>query len=303
MGEHTLKFGGQVVWLDLSANRRQRIQRPLLLHRTPGPVPARSTSTPPSRAQARINIQPTPTLNAKDTQVGLYIQDEWKPDNHWTVNAGIRWDFETNANNNNYVTPTAIADALRDYPGWAARGIDPEDYISDGDNRDPFYGAFQPRLGVSYDVHGDRDLVFFGGAGRYYDRQLFIQGVIEAADEPEPRSSLFFCPNGGTGPGHRNWNGVDRRTARNGPRRCAIPTICGRSRRIGERGGLSGGSVWVLNNKSKMPYSDQFDLGVRKRFGDIQTSLTFSHIRSHNISDVRPRELLSERLVHAVRDA
>ena len=47
--------------------------------------------------------------------------------------------------------------------------------------------------------------------------------------------------------------------------------------------GLSGGSVWVLNNKSKMPYSDQFNLGVRKRFGDIQTSLTFSHIRSHNI--------------------
>ncbi len=32
-----------------------------------------------------------------------------------------------------------------------------------------------------------------------------------------------------------------------------------------------------------MPYSDQFTLGVRKRFGDIQTSLSFSHIRSHNI--------------------
>ena len=39
----------------------------------------------------------------------------------------------------------------------------------------------------------------------------------------------------------------------------------------------------MLNNKTKMPYSDQFNLGVRKRFGDIQTSLTFSHIRSHNI--------------------
>ena len=32
-----------------------------------------------------------------------------------------------------------------------------------------------------------------------------------------------------------------------------------------------------------MPYSDQFNAGIRKRFGDIQTSLTFSHIRSHNI--------------------
>jgi hypothetical protein len=32
-----------------------------------------------------------------------------------------------------------------------------------------------------------------------------------------------------------------------------------------------------------MPYSDQFDVGVRKRFGQIQTSVTLSHIRSHNI--------------------
>ena len=67
----------------------------------------------------------------------------------------------------------------------------------------------------------------------------------------------------------------------------ATPTICAPLRRVGDCGGLSGGSVWVLNNKTKMPYSDQFNLGVRKRFGDIQTSLTFSHIRSHNISDVR----------------
>ena len=87
-------------------------------------------------------------MDAKDTQVGLYIQDEWKPDNHWTVNAGIRWDYESNANNNKYVTPTAIAELrFANNLGWQARGIDAEDYISDGDNRDPFYGAFQPRLG------------------------------------------------------------------------------------------------------------------------------------------------------------
>ena len=28
--------------------------------------------------------------------------------------------------------------------------------------------------------------------------------------------------------------------------------------------GFTGGAVWVLPNKVKMPYSDQFDLGVRK---------------------------------------
>jgi hypothetical protein len=33
-----------------------------------------------------------------------------------------------------------------------------------------------------------------------------------------------------------------------------------------------------------MPYSDQFDLGVRKRFGGITATLTYSHVESHNIS-------------------
>jgi len=44
-----------------------------------------------------------------------------------------------------------------------------------------------------------------------------------------------------------------------------------------------GGEIWLLNNKTKLPYSDQFSLGVRKRFGEWQTSLTFSHIRSHDL--------------------
>src|SRR6185369_4072014 len=44
-----------------------------------------------------------------------------------------------------------------------------------------------------------------------------------------------------------------------------------------------GGAVWVLPNKIHPPYSDQFDIGVRKRFGDITATLTFSHIRSRHL--------------------
>ena len=280
MGQHTLKFGGQLVFLDLSRSVVNAFNGRYYFA-NPGAVPNFDFNTAPA-AQARINVQPSAEVDAKDTQIGLYVQDEWKPDNHWTINLGLRWDFESNANNNNYETPTAIANALRSYQGWAARGIDPEDYISDGDNRDPFYGAFQPRLGVAYDVHGDRDLVFFGGAGRYYDRQLFIQGVLEELTNSNRQVDIFFCPNGGPAQGTGTGIGVLN---------CAQWTEALRDpnnlRAFAENSanaaGLSGGSVWVLNNKSKMPYSDQFNLGVRKRFGDIQTSLTFSHIRSHNI--------------------
>ena len=279
-GQHTLKFGGQVAWLDLSRTVIDAFNGRYFFT-NPGPVPTYDFAANQPR-QARINIQPSATVDAKDTQVGLYIQDEWKPDDHWTVNAGIRWDYESNANNNKYVTPTAIANALRNNLGWQARGIDADDYISDGDNRDPFYGAFQPRLGVSYDVRGDRDLVFFGGAGRYYDRQLFIQGVLEELQNSTRQVELHFCPGGG--PAQGTGTGLSAANCAQWVEALRDPdTLRAFAQNSFSAGGLSGGSVWVLNNKTKMPYSDQFNLGVRKRFGQIQTALTFSHIRSHNI--------------------
>ncbi len=277
MDQHTLKFGAQVAFLDLSRSVVNSFNGRYYFA-NPGPVPTFDFASA-RPVQTQINITQTPTLNAKDTQIGLYVQDEWRPDDHWTVNIGLRWDFESNANNNKYVTPPAIAAALRAYPGWQARGIDPEDYISTGNNREPFWGAFQPRFGVAYDVKGDRDLIFFAGAGRYYDRQLFIQGVIETLTNSNRIIPLFFCPNGGAGQG--TGTGTDAANCRQWNESLRDPeNLRTLSAQVA---GTGGGDVWVLNNKTKMPYSDQFSLGVRKRFGEIQTSLTFSHIRSHNI--------------------
>ncbi|NWO96041.1 hypothetical protein, partial [Escherichia coli] len=106
----------------------------------------------------------------------------------------LRWDFETNAKNEKFVTPQNVRTALMAYQGWKAAGINPGDYISTGENRKPFWGAIQPRLGISYDVHGDRDLVLFAGAGRYYDRPLFITAGIETVKSYYQRVlTLSFC--------------------------------------------------------------------------------------------------------------
>jgi hypothetical protein len=47
-------------------------------------------------------------------------------------------------------------------------------------------------------------------------------------------------------------------------------------------GATQGGEVFLLNNDTKMPYSDEVTAGVRKRFGKINTSLAVSYIKSHN---------------------
>jgi outer membrane receptor protein involved in Fe transport len=267
-GDHTFKAGGQVTFYNLARTQNQHFNGTFFVENPCDTNPTATTCsisnfdiTTAAPYAGEVNIAPSPTTSGKDTQIGLYAEDEWKPDLHWTINYGLRWDFESNANNNSYVTPQAIADALRNDAGWIARGINPEDYISNGHNRHPFWGEFQPRLGVSYDVHGDRSLVLFGGAGRYYDRPLFIEGQIEqfTNSNVDLTVPLPGCP---------------------GPAYCTDPNAL---RQYAASQGYTGGAVWVLPNKVKMPYSDQFDLGVRKQLGDIQASLTYSHVESHNL--------------------
>jgi len=220
------------------------------------------TSTPYAATINSANVQP---VTANNTEVGAFIQDDWKPDEHWQISAGLRWDYESNALNNKFVTPAGIATALRAYPGWQAAGINPDDYISTGNNRKPFMGAFQPRLGISYDVKGDRDLVFTLGAGRYYDRSLFIDSAIETIkDKYESVATIYTC------------------AANPGSPTCVttIPTNIDQLRALAA---MQGGEVHLLNNKTKIPYSDQVSASIRKRVGVINTSITFSYIRSHNI--------------------
>lgn len=215
---------------------------------------------------ATINTAAVRPVSAKNTEIGAFIQDDWRPNDRWQISAGLRWDYESNATNNDFVTPAGIATALRAYPGWKAAGINPEDYISNGHNRKPFLGEFQPRLGISYDVNGDRDLVFSLGAGRYYDRSLFIDSALETIkDVYESVVTLFPTP------GH------------------PLPTDPNALRALGA---MQGGEVHLLNNRTKIPYSDEFNFGVRKRFGIINTSITLSYIRSNHIY----QELVGNRL-------
>ncbi|WP_353230630.1 TonB-dependent receptor [Novosphingobium sp.] len=220
----------------------------------------------PGPYAASINSAAVQPVTAKNTEIGLFVQDDWKPDAHWLISGGLRWDYESDAKNEKFVTPAAIAAALRAYPGWPAAGINPNDYISTGHNRHPFLGEFQPRLGISYDVKGDRDLVLTAGAGRYYDRSLFIDSALETIKDQYESVVTFNTPPNCT-PGSQNCLAT-------------IPTTAAGLRSLAV---MQGGEVHLLNNNTKVPFSDEFDVGLKKRFGSVNTSITFSYINSHNI--------------------
>ena len=98
------------------------------------------------------------TASSKNTQFGIYAQDDWEVNRHLTLNLGVRWDYEDSPSYNDFVTPADVVSALK---GWAninnpGSGFNINDFISTGSNRDSYKGQFQPRVGFSYDVAGNQ---------------------------------------------------------------------------------------------------------------------------------------------------
>jgi hypothetical protein len=195
-----------------------------------------------------------------------------------TVNLGLRWDYDSNAKNNSFVTPAAAAATLRTL-GADARiqpaFFDVEDYISTGSNRKADLDNIAPRIGFSYDFNGDQRTVLFGGYGRYYDRALFRSAAEETLLTQYRSGQLLFSANG---------------QPRNGQ-----PTIQFQPQYLTEAGfqalldslaadPTSPGTneLRVIPNDLKTPYTDQFSIGIRQRLGDLRTSLTLNHTIGRN---------------------
>jgi outer membrane receptor protein involved in Fe transport len=242
-------------------------------------------STPYKAVFATPSVGFSPIVRTKDKQFGAYIQDDWTVNDHLTLNLGVRWDMERNSSYLDWVTPANIIDAFNaPYPAQdpslpqptpgetyadALRlgGIDINDYISNGHNRSPFKGAWQPRLGFSYDINGDQKHVIFGGAGRAYDRTLYNYLQLEQTKFALAEPTYYF-----SGPGQpcegtpcTPWNDSYLDVAN-------LQALL--------QGTNAGKEVDVINNDLKQPYSDQFSLGIRNKLGDWNTSATVVRVLS-----------------------
>lgn len=226
-----------------------------------------------------------PTINANNTQFGAFVQDDWDVTDKLQVNLGLRWDIEFNPNDNNYVTPAAQAAALRQLEinrdaanaAAAATGatlapdaftFHADDYISNGNNRPLYFGQFQPRIGFSYDVFGDKKTVLFAGWGRFFDRTLFRNAAEESVLPQVSQRTIEFSLDGAPRDGQ--------------PTIAFNPSFFSREALLNliNTGQAPGGEIRVLNNNQPPPRSDQFSIGVRQKIAQFQTALTYSHIRS-----------------------
>jgi len=279
-GFHTIKVGAKVSSQTYEVNKFF-LRSPQFYFDVDGRPELSGSTTVPYRVELG---RPTPNTEQDNTVIGIYIQDDWRITDQLEINLGIRWDYETDANNNDYVTPDNVRTGLDQWiastdggkpAGYVPSWFNEDDYFSTGDNRDPFANAFQPRIGFSYDVFGDRATVIFGGAGRYYDRVNFNFSYDELTKPFEIRQNAFFSTTRGRPVGvaagtpqdpilwqesFRTVEGLDT----------VFATIAGQ------------GEAFLLKNDFEPPRTDQFNLGVRQRFGDWQTEFTLAYGKTEN---------------------
>lgn len=278
-GFHTVKIGAKVSMQNYEV-LKQFGRNPFFYFDVDGRPELSGSTTVPYRVELGRSF---PNVDLDNTVIGLYVQDDWRITDQLEINLGLRWDYESNSNNNDYVTPAAVIAGLDQWiastdggkpAGYAPSWFNRSDYISTGDNRDPFMGAFQPRIGFSYDVFGDRRTVIFGGAGRYYDRINFNFSYDEIVKPFDIRQNVFFSTTGGplgVASGSAGdpilWQESYRTAAGLDP---VFATIAGK------------GEVFLLKNDWEPPRTDQFNLGIRQRVGEWQTEFTLAYGKTEN---------------------
>lgn len=267
-GQHTIKMGVKFSAQNMYVNK-QFGRNPQFIFDVDARPEINGSRDIPIRVELGAYVAPADVDN---NVFGVYIQDDWQISSRLEVNLGLRWDYEDNAVNNDYVTPTAIRDTLNaiqalpgyDFPSY----FNPADYITNG--RDAFAGAFQPRIGFSFDVFDDERTVIFGGAGRYYDRVGFNFAFDERFKPFQFNKEIFFSVAGGMRGGVNTvaWNPTYLTPAGLDPLLAAAP---------------GSGEIFLINNDMEPPRTDQFNLGIRQKFGDFQTALTFAAGNTTNL--------------------
>ncbi|MEO8378984.1 MAG: TonB-dependent receptor [Acidobacteriota bacterium] len=251
-GHHNFKVGGTADFLDYTVTKKFN-ENPVYVFR--------SDISADFPFEARYGFG-DPDLSANNEEFGIYGQDDWEVTDSLTLNLGLRWDYETNMFDTDYVTPPEIRARLSDEF--------PAKYFSDGNDREPKTDLFQPRLGFSYDIFKNGRTVAFGGAGRYYDRGLF-NNTLDERFRLQHSVGLF-------------------RFSADGTPRDGSPTVKWDSRYFTPAGlqellstGQTGKpEVFLIENDTKVPYSNQWNLGIRQAFGTMVASASYANIRSYN---------------------
>ena len=182
-GTHRLKFGTHLSWLKNDV---------LLPIQTNGVLVYADDAAPdPLLAQRTLNNGAI-TLDSRNLQLALYVQDDWNPIPTLTLNLGVRYDIETNGSNQGFVSPFA---GQLPFILTEPRGIDKNNIA--------------PRFGFAWDPTGNAETVVRGGFGIFYDA-LVAYPLAALESSSGLRQAIVFFP--GTTDVDAIFSGIDPAT-------------------------------------------------------------------------------------------
>ncbi|HYE87438.1 MAG TPA: TonB-dependent receptor [Vicinamibacterales bacterium] len=152
-GTHALKIGADASFIDLYSEFHNNLDGTFTFT-TSAPFDPAVASTYPTQFTKNTG---DPIVNLNNNIYAAFIQDQWRPIDRLTINAGLRWDYE---------------DVV---------GID-----HDKNN-------FAPRLGLVYDLNGSGRTVLRANAGIYYD-QIFLNIPLNAENAKKFVQTLITNP-------------------------------------------------------------------------------------------------------------
>lgn len=189
-----------------------------------------------------------PHLNYRSNYYGVFVQDDWRITPKLTINAGVRWDYESPVAedlNQQNVGFDANATSPFQVPGLSLKG---GLLFASDDNRLPFkrdLNNFQPRFGAAYQIN-DKTVARGGYALAYLP--TFDTGQNNGFSL---NTTLVASTDGGITPSARLSN----------------PYPTGIDQPVGSSQGLStlvGRAFTYSNSDRTIPYVHQFSAGVQR---------------------------------------
>ncbi|MGN6278837.1 MAG: TonB-dependent receptor domain-containing protein [Sphingomonas sp.] len=272
---NTFKFGVKAQWLKLRT-QQQSPHNPIYSYNVDYPDDGDGfNDTTPYQLQFGVPVAGLSggVVRSNDFQLGLYAQDDWDLSDRFTANIGIRWDYERDPDYLDYQTPSGVVSALRNWSNLDNAAYNINDFISTGKERHAHTGEFQPRLGFTWDMTPDGRFQLFGGYGRSYNRNQFDFISLENLQASFKTVTFNFDNNDpshpcGAGSSCIAWDP-------------AYLTQAGRDS-LATSANDGGREIDLLSNDLKVPYSDQFSIGVRGRFGQFHAETGFTHVVSRD---------------------
>ncbi len=216
------------------------------------------TSTMPYTASIAVGfISPNGIEDSKASapakSTGVYINDEWRIKDNFTLSLGLRHDAEFNTMDNNYTVPWASDTTLQ---RLAANGGPLAGFLNQG-NRKNQMGNFSPRISFSWDPTRENRTFVRGGLGVVYDRVTSFMGFAER------RNSTW-----------RTYNFTFNTTTN-------LPTKDPAVLRARVLAGQAGSPAPILMKQDmKTPKNLQMSLGVGHQFNE-QFGINVDYVRQH----------------------